>query len=83
MRKLVLAATFVLAATSASFAQSGFNPGTVVSNTYDKLEERGCDPGFGFSPPGCNYGRLAPGHVAGRPYRRGAATSNRRAGSVD
>jgi hypothetical protein len=83
MRTLVLAIAYVLAATSASFAEGGFNPGTVVSNTYDKLEARGCDPGFGFSPPGCNYGRLAPGHVAGQPPRRGAATSNRHTGSVD
>ena len=59
MRTLILAVVCGLAATSVSLAQGGVNPGTVVSNTYDKLEARGCSQSFGFSPPGCNYGRLA------------------------
>lgn len=89
MRALVLAVAYVLAATSASFAEGGFNPGTVVSNTYDKLEARGCDPGFGFSPAGCNYGRFAPkqnqryGSAAGRSYKRRMAAPNRPAWWAD
>jgi hypothetical protein len=57
MRMLILAAVYVLAATSTSMAQAGFNPGTVVSNVYETLADYGCGPGFGFSPPGCNYVR--------------------------
>jgi hypothetical protein len=60
MRKLILAAAFVLAATSAAVAQAGFNPGTVVSNVYETLAVYGYGPGFGFSPLGCNYFRFAP-----------------------
>jgi hypothetical protein len=90
MRPLILAVAYVLAATSASLAQGGFNPGTVVSNTYDMLETRGCDQSFGFSPSGCNYGRVAPnaqnqryGTAAGRPYKPRAAAPNRPAGWAD
>jgi hypothetical protein len=62
MKKLILAAAYVLAATSAAVAQAGFNPGTVVSNVYETLAVYGCGPGFGFSPVGCNYFRFAPGY---------------------
>jgi hypothetical protein len=60
MKKLILAAACVLAATSAAAAQAGFNPGTVVSNVYETLAVYGCGSGFGFSPVGCNYSRSAP-----------------------
>ena len=60
MTKLILAAAFVLAATSAAVAQAGFNPGTVVSNVYETLAVYGCGSGFGLSPLGCNYSRPAP-----------------------
>ena len=90
MRTLILAIASVLAATSASLAQAGFNPGTVVGNTYDMLEARGCDQSFGFSPSGCNYGRSAPnaqsqryGSVAGRRYKRQVAAPNRPAWWAD
>ena len=62
MKKLILAAACVLAATSAAAAQAGFNPGTVVSNVYETLAVYGCGSGFGFSPAGCNYVRPAPGY---------------------
>lgn len=62
MRKPILAAAFVLAATSAARAQAGFNPGTVVSNVYETLTVYGCGSGFGFSPVGCNYSRPVPSH---------------------
>jgi hypothetical protein len=60
MKKLILAAACVLAATSAAAAQAGFNPGTVVSNVYETLAAYGCGSGFGFSPVGCNYSRQVP-----------------------
>jgi hypothetical protein len=52
MTKAVLAAAFVLAATSISWAQ-GFNPGTVIGNVYQNPAS-GCGYGFGFDcyPPG-------------------------------
>jgi hypothetical protein len=72
MRTLILAAVCAAAATSAAMAQAGFNPGTVISNVYEDLEARGCDPSFGFSPNGCNYYRYAPGYRqnGGRRYGR-------------
>src|SRR5277367_4396607 len=75
MRKLLLAAACVLAATSAAVAQAGFNPGTVVSNAYETLAVYGCGQGFGFSPVGCNYSRPAPG------YDREADGAHRRFGT--
>jgi hypothetical protein len=74
MRKLILAAAFVLAATSAAVAQAGFNPGTVVSNVYETIAAYGCGPGFGFSPLGCNYSRSASG------YDRETVATHRRLG---
>jgi hypothetical protein len=63
VKKLVFAALYIFAATSVSSAQTaGFNPGTVVSNVYESLAAYGCEPGFGFSPPGCNYYAYAPGY---------------------
>ena len=74
MRKLVLAAAFVLAATSASLGQAGFNPGTVVGNVYANPAS-GCGYGYGYSGPGCGYYLSAPGYrhtvhrKAGPDYR--------------
>jgi hypothetical protein len=79
MRKLILAAAFVLAATSAAVAQAGFNPGTVVSNVYETLAAYGCGPGFGFSPLACNYYLSAPGYdreTAGAHRRLGKGAGN-------
>ena len=72
MKKLILAAACVLAATSAAAAQAGFNPGTVVSNVYETLAVYGCGSGFGFSPAGCNYSRPALGYdrISEGPRRR-------------
>ncbi len=72
MKKLILAAACVLAATSVAAAQAGFNPGTVVSNVYERLAVYGCGPGFGISPAGCNYVRPDPGYnrVSEGPHRR-------------
>jgi hypothetical protein len=79
MRKLILAAAFVLAAISAAGAQAGFNPGTVVSNVYETLAVYGCGSGFGFSPVGCNYSRPAPGYdreTVGAHRRLGKGAGN-------
>ncbi len=61
MMKLILAAAFVLTATSASLAQTGFNPGTVVGNVY---ESPACVDvcAFGYSPPRSGYGSYAAGY---------------------
>jgi hypothetical protein len=85
MRKLILAAAFVLAATSAAVAQAGFNPGTVVSNVYETLAVYGCGQGFGFSPTGCNYSRPAPSYDreadgAHRRFGKGAGNNATSAG---
>jgi hypothetical protein len=61
MSKLFLATALLLAGTSPSLSQAGFNPGTVVSNVYESLASEGCGTGFGFSPSGCNYFGFAPG----------------------
>jgi len=66
MRTFILAAAGILVATSASRAEGGFNPGTVVGNVYEPLNAHGCDQGFGFSPRGCNDGGLAPTHRCDR-----------------
>jgi hypothetical protein len=79
MKRLILAATCVLAATSVAAAQAGFNPGTVVSNVYETLAVYGCGSGFGFSPVGCNYVRVARGYdreTAGAHRRLGTAAAN-------
>jgi hypothetical protein len=57
VNRFVVAMALIGISASASWAGGGsFNPGTVVGNTYDELNARGCDRSFGFSPPGCNYG---------------------------
>jgi hypothetical protein len=48
--KLALAAGLLVAATACSFAQAGFNPGTVVGNVYQNPLS-GCGYGYGL---GCN-----------------------------
>jgi hypothetical protein len=85
MKKLILAAACVLAATSAAAAQAGFNTGTVVSNVYETLAVYGCGSGFGFSPVGCNYSRPAPGYDRewDGPHRRlGKGVGNGTSASV-
>jgi hypothetical protein len=62
VRKIILALAYVLVATSVAFADAGFNPGTVISNVYERLAAYGCAPGFGFSPASCNFSRRQPGH---------------------
>jgi len=79
MRKLVFGAAFVLAATSISWAQSGFNPGTVVSNVYqDPASGCGCGFGHGCCPPQSVYpGGYTPAYPYdrhGRHARHGTAT---------
>ena len=79
MRKIILAAAFVLTATSAAGAQAGFNPGTVVSNVYETLAVYGCGSGFGFSPVGCNYSHPGPGYdreTVGAHRRLGKGAGN-------
>jgi hypothetical protein len=68
MHKLVLGAALVLTATSASWAQSGFNPGTVVSNVYQNPASGcGCGYGHGCCPPQSYYPY---GYTAAYPYDR-------------
>jgi hypothetical protein len=64
MMKSILAAAFILTATSAALAQAaGFNPGTVVGNVYESLYATyGYDFAFGYSPPPDGQVRPAPGH---------------------
>ena len=51
MKKVLLAAGFVLAAASISWAQD-FNPGTVVLNVFqDPASGCGCGYGHGCCPP--------------------------------
>jgi hypothetical protein len=59
MRKLILAAALILAATSAALAQ--FNPGTVVGNVLQNPAS-GCGYGYGYFGPGCGYDFYAPGY---------------------
>ena len=84
VKKLALAAAcFLIMASVCRAGDGGANPGTVVSNVYQNLEAHGCDPGFGFSPSGCNYGKVAPDYHrshAGRLHRHEhrAALANQR-----
>jgi hypothetical protein len=85
MKKSILAATFLAATTSASLAQAGFNPGTVVGNVYENLYATyGYDFAFGYSPPPGNRVRAASGrHYAireriGADRRTGNGTSAER-----
>ena len=56
MRRLVLGAALALAAASVSWAQSGFNPGTVVGNVLqDPASGCGCGYGHGCCPPQSYY----------------------------
>jgi hypothetical protein len=59
MRKLILAAALVLTATPAALAgETGFNPGTVVSNVYQNPAAGygyGIGYGFGYPAPGDAY----------------------------
>jgi len=66
MRRLVFAAAPTVAAMPAAWAQSGINPGTVISNVYES-PECALVCGFGYSPPPYAYG--APLHR----HRRGKA----------
>jgi len=86
MMKPILAAAFVVAATSAASAQAtGFNPGTVVSNVYESLYATyGYDFGFGYSPPPYGHEHFAQGHrhtvrerVGAKPRIGAVATAER------
>ena len=77
MSKLFLVAVFVLAATSPTLSQGGFNPGTVVNNVYENLAPYGCGPGFGFSPSGCNYFGPAPDDRCYHRYERSGPSITR------
>ncbi len=60
MKRLILAAAFVVAATPASWAMSGggsFNPGTTMSYVLESLPP-GCS--FGLAAPSCSGERTAP-----------------------
>ena len=73
MMKSILAATFILTATSAALAQAGFNPGTVVGNVYESLYATyGYDFAFGYSPPPYGHVRAAPSHHHTARERLGA-----------
>jgi hypothetical protein len=72
MRSQILAAAFVLAATSASLAQAGFNPGTVVGNVYAN-PAAGCGYGYGYVGPGCGYYLSAPAYRYTHHKRPGRA----------
>jgi hypothetical protein len=75
VNRFVVAMALIGISASASWAGGGsFNPGTVVSNTYDELNARGCDRSFGFSPRGCNSGHTP------RSDRRRSGRSLRNAG---
>jgi hypothetical protein len=78
MRKVVLAASFVLAATSVSSAQD-FNPGTVVLNVFqDPASGCGCGVGHGCCPPQSyapgQYSRVYPYDRHKRVARHSAVT---------
>jgi hypothetical protein len=72
MMKPILAAAFVLTATTAALAQTGINPGTVVGNVYDDLTNSGYSSGFGYSPPASGYDRHASRHHHSLRERVGA-----------
>ena len=70
MKKLILAAAFMVAATPVAFAQ--FNPGTVVGNVYQNPAAGygyGYAYGFGlpYPPPADSYAvrQKSPGHRTG------------------
>jgi hypothetical protein len=67
MRKHGLAAAFVLTATAAALAQTGFNPGTVVGNVYEKLPP---GTGFGLGSSAAGYGYNGSGAGAASQHSR-------------
>jgi hypothetical protein len=78
MRKVVLAAAFVLSAATGSWAQD-FNPGTVVLNVFQNPESGcGCGYGHGCCPPQSyapgQYSRAYPYDRHKRRARHSAAT---------
>jgi hypothetical protein len=80
MRKVLLAAAFVLAAISDLWAQD-FNPGTVVLNVFqDPASGCGCGYGHGCCPPQSyapgQYSHVYPFDRHKRVVRRSAATAS-------
>ena len=77
MMKPILAAAFILTASSAALAgAAGANPGMVVGNVYERLYATyGYHFSFGYSPPPDGYVRAAPArhHTSRERERIGAA----------
>jgi opacity protein-like surface antigen len=73
MKKSLLTASFLVAMTSASLAQVGNNPGSVILNVYEELYATyGYDFAFGYSPPPPGFVRRSSNHRGPIRERLGA-----------